>query len=125
MQVRFRYLDSLASLSVLRRAHDHHRQLRARLNAMSLADRSNDLDQNRHLMTSPTLRSRKLVCSISWFPTGRDAACSNIQIAHQYVQQSSSFKARHHSPRREIAAFQAVATLSRPPAPSSAALKSP
>ena len=46
MQVRFRYLDFLASLSVLRRAHDHHRQLRAGLNAMSLADRSNDLDQN-------------------------------------------------------------------------------
>ena len=41
-----------ASLSMLRRPHDHHRDLRARRNATPPADSANDRHQDRHLMTA-------------------------------------------------------------------------
>ena len=70
-------------------------------------------------------RSRKVVGSISRLSPGRAGAFSNIQISHQFVQNSSSFNVHRTSSVREFALFQPVAALSRPPAPPSAALKSP
>ena len=52
-------------------------------------------------MIAPTTRSRKVVRSFSWFSTGHNSACSNIQISDQFVQQSSAFKPDRHSPVRE------------------------
>jgi hypothetical protein len=48
----------LASLSMLRRMHDHHRDLRTRLNAASSANRSNHRHQDRHIMTTTTVPQR-------------------------------------------------------------------
>jgi len=76
-------------------------------------------------MTIPVAPVRKVDYSLSRFSTGRGSACSNILIFDQFAQESSAFKADRHSPARELEPSQAVAPLSRPPAASSAAFKSP
>lgn len=76
-------------------------------------------------MTTPAARSRKVVGSISWFSPGRAGTFSNVQIVDQFVQQSSAFNAHRYSPERDFAVLQALESLSRPPAQSSAAVKSP
>jgi hypothetical protein len=76
-------------------------------------------------MTLPVARSRKVVWYITWFSTGRDSACSDIQISDQFAQQSASINVDRHSLTCDLAVFQTVVLLSHAPAPSSAALKSP
>ena len=44
--------DWRAAMSVLRRPHDHHRDLRARLQHRGISQRSNEPDQDRHIMTT-------------------------------------------------------------------------
>jgi hypothetical protein len=105
--------------------NEHHRELRARLDAPSTADSSDDLDEDRHVMTTPAARSRKVVGSISRFLPSRAGAFSNIQIIDQFGQQSSVFITHRYSPVCELALFQAVPACGRPPAHSSAAFKSP
>src|SRR5258707_6874382 len=78
-------------MSMLRRPHDHHRDLHARRDAAASPDSSDEHDQDRYLMTTPTPRSHKLVRSLSWFATSRDSSRSNIQASHQFAQQSPSF----------------------------------
>ena len=76
-------------------------------------------------MTTPAARSRKVIASIGRFSPGRAGAFSNIQIIDQFVQQSSALNAHRLLPECEFAVFQALESLSRPPAQSSAAVKSP
>ena len=76
-------------------------------------------------MTIPAALSCKLTGSLRRFSTYRHDACSNIQIFDQFVHQSSARKPYRPSPVRELALFQAVASLRRLPVPSSATLKSP
>src|SRR5437660_11733795 len=108
---------------MLRWPHDHHRNLRARLNAAASADRSDD--QDRHLMTAPTPRSRKVFRSLSWSSTGRDSIRSNIQLSDQLAQQSSPFDPDRLSPILSRAVPPPVASLSLPSGTASVALKSP
>ena len=61
-------------MSVLRRSHDHHRDLRARLHAAPSANRSDERDQDRYFMTTAQSRCRKCVRLRRWFSTGRGSA---------------------------------------------------
>jgi hypothetical protein len=76
-------------------------------------------------MTTPVARSRKVDGSIGRLSPGRASDFSNIQILDQFVQQSSAFNAHRLLPLCELPVFQALESLSRPPAQSSAAVKSP
>jgi hypothetical protein len=76
-------------------------------------------------MTTPGARSRKVDGSIGRFSPGRASDFSNIQIVDQFVQQSSAFNAHRLLPGCEFAVFQPLESLSRPPAQSAAAVKSP
>ena len=63
---------------------------------MSPADRSNDLDQDRHLMTTPTRDPQSRCVPSAGSRPAATGACSNIQIVCiNIVQQSSSFKPHH------------------------------
>jgi len=76
-------------------------------------------------MKTPAAPSRKVDYSPGRFSTGRASACSNIQISDQFVQQSSPSNAHRLLPVCAFAVFQALESLSPPPAQSSAAVKSP
>jgi hypothetical protein len=76
-------------------------------------------------MTTPAARSRKVDGSISRLSPGRASNFSNIQIVDQFVPQSSAFNPHRPLPVCEFALFQALVSLSRPAAQSSAAVKSP
>jgi hypothetical protein len=93
--------------------------------ALASADSSDERDQDRYLMTTPAPRSRKVVCSLSWFSTSRGSTRSNIQVSHQFTQQSSSFDPDRHLLIARVAGRQPVAPRSLPSVTSAAALKSP
>jgi len=76
-------------------------------------------------MTTPAARSHKVVGSFSRYSPGRDRAFSNTQIVDQFVPQSPALNAHRLLSECEFAVFQALESLSRPPAQSSAAVKSP
>ena len=62
-----------ASMPVLRRPHDHHRDLRARLRAQAPAHTRSSTDQNRHLMMpSPPIDNSYHTCHPRWLAAGRD-----------------------------------------------------
>src|SRR5580692_7316215 len=65
-------------MSVLRWPHEHHRDVRARLNATISADRDADHDQDRHLMTLIAPASIiTAVCSSCRSMAGNDGAGQN------------------------------------------------
>ena len=73
--------NALASMPVLRRPHDRHRDLRARLLS---AHASRQRDQNRHIMTiiaTSQHRNARRPCRSS---TGYSAACSDRQCRPQW-----------------------------------------
>ena len=114
-----------ATLPTLRRPHDHHRDLRAWLNASVSAESSDGSNQDRHLMTTPVLRSRKVVRSLSWFSTGGDGARSNIQPSTQIAQQPSSLDRRGFPLTARTAVRQCAPSARIHSGASSAAIKSP
>jgi len=82
--------DPLASLPVLRRPHDHHRDLRAWTRAAISTDRSDCRDQDRHLMTSaPKPPHWKAARPRSWISTGHDGARRDIASPPVLARQSS------------------------------------
>src|SRR5262249_27727200 len=114
-----------ATLPTLRRPHDHHRDLRAWLNASVSAESSDGSNQDRHLMTTPVLRSRKVVRSLSWFSTGGDGARSNIQPSTPNAQQPSSLHPPGPSLPTPMAVRQCAPSARIHSGASSAAIKSP
>ena len=79
-----------ASMPLLRRPHDHHRDLRARQLAQisSAADTRN---QDRYLMTrAPKPRRRKATCLLRWFQTGHDGARQNRASTLRLTRQPST-----------------------------------
>jgi hypothetical protein len=77
-------------MSVLRRAHDHHRDLRARL---LTTPSSHSANRDRQLMMSSTrLQRRKAARLRCWFFAGHSDARSETQLGPQ-LNRASSFKA--------------------------------
>ena len=72
-----------ASLSVLRRAHAHHRDLRPRLRAQVSACSDHAGDQDRHLMMTCNRHARRnAAVARCWFSTGDASACSDVGDRH-------------------------------------------
>src|SRR6266568_8303082 len=89
-------------MSMLRRPHDHHRDLPARRDAAPSANRSND--QDRHFMTAPVPRCRKCARLVRWFSAGSDRARPNIRLSCQTAQLSAQFGAPSRSLKTRIPA---------------------
>ena len=89
-------------MSVLRRSHDHHRDLRARLDATPSANRSDD--QDRQIMTPLAPRSRKLARSPRWCSTGHAGARPNARLSRQIAQERAPFGTASRSPMSRSAA---------------------
>ena len=100
---RCRRRSQQADLSMLRRSHDHHRDLRARCNATASADSSNHRHQDRHLMTAS--QSRKSARRARCLSTGHGRARSDIQLSSQIARTI-------HSVRRRPAAHSRAASPS-------------
>jgi hypothetical protein len=85
-------------MSMLRRPHDHHRDLPARRDATPSANRSND--QDRYFMTAPVPRCRKCACFVRWFSAGSDRARPNIRLSVKphNCPHSSAHPAAHSKP---------------------------
>jgi hypothetical protein len=81
---RYRVRSRQADLSMLRRLHDHHRDLRARCNATASADSSTHRNQGRHLMTAshPRKSDRRTRC----LSTGHGRARPDIRLSSQIVR---------------------------------------
>src|SRR5262249_32721001 len=71
-------------MPLLRRPHDHHRDLRARCNATASADRAGDPHQDRYLMI--TSRLRKNVRSPRRFSSGHGTVRRDIRLSRQTTQ---------------------------------------
>src|SRR5262249_48202036 len=59
---------------------DHHRDLRAWLDAPASATRPDGRDQDRHVMTMPELRVCKSACSLRWRSAGCRSTRSNVKM---------------------------------------------
>ena len=83
---------------MLRRPHDHHRDLPARRDAAPSANRSNH--QDRHFMTAPVPRCRKCARFVRWFSAASDDARPNVRLFCQTAQLPAQFgaPAAHSSP---------------------------
>ena len=79
---------------MLRRSHDHHRGVRARRNATTSPDSSNDRHQDRHLMTAS--QSRKSVRRARWLSIRHGRARSDIRQPWQLGRQVHGV--RRHPP---------------------------
>src|ERR1700741_4603994 len=90
---------------MLWRSHDHHRSLRTRYNATASADRSTDLHQAGHLMT--TSQSRKSARHARWLSTGQGRVDITLwsQIAKKFTEP--------HAPRRSFISRFTVAQLAK------------
>ena len=93
---RCRRRSQQADLSMLRRSHDHHRDLRARRNATASADSSNDRDQDRHLMTASQSRKSGSSCSLP-LDRPRQSSPRYPATASQIVRQLVMFDAIRRS----------------------------
>jgi hypothetical protein len=95
------------SLPALRRPHDHHRDLRARLLAALPSYSSNDPDQDRYLMITLAITALQGCCSHA-LAVPRAATTMfdrhNIQTAGQFAIQSSQPNAANASKSTDIGA---------------------
>ena len=74
-----RAIRAAASMPVLRRPHDHRRDLRARMPAETPAHTGSRGDQGRHLMTlSPPIDHRYHTCHARWRAAGHAYACIRL-----------------------------------------------
>src|SRR5262249_31985247 len=85
------YRPQPAGMSMLRRPHDHHRDLPARRDAAPSANRSHH--QDRHFMTVPVPRRRKCACFVHWFSATSDGARPNVRLFCQTAQLPAQFGA--------------------------------
>jgi len=108
---------------VLRRSHDHHRSLRARCSATASANRSNDRNQARHLMTPS--QSRKSDRRVRWLSTGHGRARSDIRPSAQIGQTATAFDANQRRFMHRFALAQLPQSRRPQSATALAALKSP
>src|ERR1019366_6310959 len=82
---------------MLRRAHDHHRDLPARRSTALSASAANRRHQDRHLMsTIAQTRYRNAAHHCRWFSAGRGGACSKPALRLRYVSRSSPLAAREY-----------------------------
>jgi hypothetical protein len=77
--------QNLATLSMLRRSHDHHRGVRARGCATVSADSPNEPHQDRHLMTAS--QSCKSALRARWPSISHGSARPHIHPSSQIVRQ--------------------------------------
>jgi len=110
---------------MLRRTHDHHRDIQPRLDATLSTDSSNHRNQDRHFMSQPKPQARKAARLLRWLSAGRGSARSNSQISTQIAQQSSPSNAASHLLVSPILLGQRPASIRLPSAASAAAHKSP
>ena len=85
------YGSQPAGMSMLRRPHDHHRDLPARRDAAPSANRSHH--QDRHFMTAPVPRRHKCARFVRWFSAGSDGARPNVRLFCQTAQLPAQFGA--------------------------------
>ena len=117
-------------MSMLRRPHDHHRDLRAQLPAALPTIDDNRRHQDRYVMTATTgLRPRRVDLASCWSSTGCHHARSTAPCGHQRKPATATLSGRpnHQSQLllpacRVIARAAAHRALSRTP---SASAKSP
>src|SRR6266481_1844814 len=104
-------MDALASMPLLRRPHDHHRELRARLLSALPSCR---LMHDRHVMTTiPTTQTRNARLSRQ-SSSAHDDDRSNPKL-HPQLDWSSSFEAgRSATATRASNALNSTAALDRP-----------
>src|ERR1035437_6325300 len=82
---------------MLRRSHDHHRDLPARRSTALSASGANRRHQDRHLMsTIAQTRYRNAAHHCRWFSAGRGGACSKPALRLRYVSRSSPLAAREY-----------------------------
>ncbi len=110
---------------MLRRPHDHHRDLRARRLAAPPSDGTHGRDQDRHLVTTtPGPRRRKAARLLSWFSTGHHHARTDMPSMPLLPRQSSpddpamplecgslvpaNLVDRRHRPRRPLSVYRSV-----------------
>jgi hypothetical protein len=117
------YRSQRAGMSMLRRPHDHHRDLPARRDAAPSANRSND--QDRHFMTAPVPRCRKCARFVRWFSAGSDRARPNIRLSCQTARLPAQFGAPSRSLKTRIPAGRRPALSHTQSRAAFAALKSP
>ena len=86
-------------MSMLRRPHEHHRDIPARRDPAPSANRSND--QDRHVMTAPVPRC-KCARFVRWFSAGSDNARPNIRLPCQTAQLTAKFGAPSRSLQTRI-----------------------
>ena len=85
-----RTANTRASLPLLRRPHDHHRDLPARQLAQ-ISSAAGTRNQDRYLMTrAPKPRRRKATCLLRWFQTGHDGARRNLASTLPLSRQPST-----------------------------------
>jgi hypothetical protein len=82
--------DALPPMSLLRRPHDHHRDVRAGINAAIPSDRPNGCDQDRHVMTKTSEPRQNAARLVRRFSTGYGAAHPNTEPAPPQSHRSSS-----------------------------------
>jgi hypothetical protein len=90
-QTRRCYRSQPAGMSMLRRPHDHHRDLPARRDAAPSANRSHH--QDRHFITAPVPRCRKCARFVRWCSAGSDGARPNVRLFCQTAQLPAQFGA--------------------------------
>jgi hypothetical protein len=88
---RQRAKDAPAALSLLRRPHDHHRDLPARHHPTLPAGHAASRDQDRHVVTKPRLATRQCRLFLRWSSTRHAGARPNHAPRLQSLLRSSSF----------------------------------
>jgi hypothetical protein len=86
---------TLPSLPVLRRPHDHHREVRARRNPALPSERANASDQDRHVMMSSRPPNYRYPTPSCWFAARRSQA-----RIHPLNSQTAALANTPHSPQR-------------------------
>src|SRR5215210_8837314 len=81
-------------MPMLRRPHDHHRVLQARLLA---AHASDNYDQDRHVMTMSTSSRSSNACLVRRFLTSHGGARSNTQLGRSRDAASAIWNQHHRS----------------------------
>ena len=117
-------------LSMLRRPHDHHRDLRARLPAALPTIDDNRRHQDRYVMTAITgLRRRRVDLASCWSSTGCHPARSTAPCGHQRKPATATLSDRpNHQSQLLLPACRGIARAPAHRAPShtpSASAKSP
>jgi hypothetical protein len=110
---------------MLRRSHDHHREIRARRDAVASPDRPTYRNQDRYLMTAPARQLQSRVRLHRRSSTRRSRLRSNIGAPSQIAPTSPPFNRQTRPFINRIAINQRAAATRHDSRTSSAAAKSP